>query len=343
LCSMHHAMAGVGRCLLIVPVVFRSGFADEASDEQAEAEAPWQTDLVGTHFWDCNGAGCDATLLQPWNPREFIIPSQYAPMDPSTFEKGALYGEKLWVMGAASDDLAERLGPDAPCCGHDKKQQGCGKCLLVRNPSALQSNWTVLVMKKSRCPPETKGCEKGNIHMDFAVPGLDVLSESTANVCGQSTKEDTYITRAQSGVCGDWMMHGNNTTKACNCSLLPDVTPEQQLLRNGCELFIKWGWTSGNPSLEWKQVACPGALEDRVQSAFGPQGVQAPASMMSWFWVGVGCLVLSCCVAVCALQRFFEHRDKKKKKKRRHSKSLNQRSYSSSESTDSSGSEESTQ
>lgn len=288
---------------------------------------------MGTHYWDCNGAGCDATLLHPWNVRKFVFPSQYAPTDPQDYKKGARYGEKLWLMGAASDALAEILGPDVGCCGHDKRGQACGRCLLVRNPAAVNADWTAVVMKKSRCPPDTKGCEKGKIHMDFAVPGLDNLAESTANVCGENSRENTFITRSQSSVCGQWQKHGNSTIVGCNCTLLPNETPEQKLLRHGCELFVAWGWTSGNPTLDWKEVRCPIELEDRVKSSFGVQGVHPP-SFTHWFWWGVAGVVIACCVIVCLLNRVFDHRDKKKKRKR-HQSTKGLAGYSTSETSDS--------
>ena len=35
----------------------------------------WDGTLSATHFWDCNGAACDATTLQPWDPNKY----RYAP------------------------------------------------------------------------------------------------------------------------------------------------------------------------------------------------------------------------------------------------------------------------
>ena len=59
---------------------------------------------------------------------------------------GATYGESLWMTGAASDSLTALLGADAPGLGSDNTDGGggCGKCLLVRNPTALQSEMTAV-------------------------------------------------------------------------------------------------------------------------------------------------------------------------------------------------------
>ena len=32
----------------------------------------WAGTLVGTTFWDCNGMGCDAALLQPWDESRYV-------------------------------------------------------------------------------------------------------------------------------------------------------------------------------------------------------------------------------------------------------------------------------
>merc|ERR1712190_406968 len=107
--------------------------------------------------WDCSGQGCDSTTLQPWDPSKYISPPGYGPQDP-TKHGGARYGEKMWLTGAASDALADLLDGDDGCCGSDKDSGGCGKCLLIQNPDAVNSDWTAVVMKKNRCPPWTNGC-----------------------------------------------------------------------------------------------------------------------------------------------------------------------------------------
>ena len=80
----------------------------------------------------------------------------YAPLDPVN-HGGAKYGEKLWMTGAASDTLSAMLGPNDGCCGVDDIG-GCGKCLLVTNPTAVNKDWSAVVMKKNRCPPWSHGC-----------------------------------------------------------------------------------------------------------------------------------------------------------------------------------------
>lgn len=181
----------------------------------------------------------------------------------------------MWVTGAANDDLSAMLGADAACCGVDGDNKGgCGKCLLLRNPTAVNSDWSAIMMKKNRCPPWSNGCGPGSRHIDIAVPGYDNLQYSTANICGAS---GTPISAAQSSICGSWYTRGGDTTKGCDCSAMPSATAEQRQLKKGCELFTKWGWTSGNPSLEFKVVECPAAFERIIGSAFGRSGVQ-PAS-----------------------------------------------------------------
>jgi hypothetical protein len=166
----------------------------------------WSGQLKASHFWDCNGASCDAGTLQPWNDSKYVYSSNYAPLDPAK-HGGAKYGEKMWMTGAASDTLASMLGPDAGSCGHSS-EGACGKCLLVSNPTAVNSSWTAVVMKKNRCPPWSNGCGNGQAHFDLAVPGYDNLQYSTANCCG--SKPNT-MSKSQSSVCGSWYTHGSNT------------------------------------------------------------------------------------------------------------------------------------
>ena len=79
----------------------------------------WAGEIGGTHYWDCNGQGCDATLLQPWKTSRYSSPAGYQPQDPDDFGGPSQYGERLWMSGAASDALAELLGKDDGCCGRD--------------------------------------------------------------------------------------------------------------------------------------------------------------------------------------------------------------------------------
>eukprot|EP00419_Tripos_fusus_P028996 CAMPEP_0172727900 /NCGR_PEP_ID=MMETSP1074-20121228/91934_1 /TAXON_ID=2916 /ORGANISM="Ceratium fusus, Strain PA161109" /LENGTH=394 /DNA_ID=CAMNT_0013555093 /DNA_START=222 /DNA_END=1405 /DNA_ORIENTATION=+ len=229
----------------------------------------WTGTLKSTHFWDCNGMACDATTLRDWGhpPRKYKAAPQYAPMNPADFG-GAKYGEKLWMVGAASDALSGALGPDSDCCGASSEgAEGCGKCLLVQNPTAVKSDWTAVVMKKSRCPPDSAGCDEA--HMDFAVPGFDHATYSTANVCGSNQRSNTYLSKAQSHICG------SVPPKDCNCHGLPSGTPEQKMLKDGCMLFKSWGWHHGVPQLNYKSVVCPPGFVERVRvgAAFDHNGV----------------------------------------------------------------------
>ena len=118
-------------------------------------DAPWQgNNMKMTHYWDCNGQGCDATTLQPWMESRYISPPGYGPQDPKDFG-GPVYGEKMWLTGAASDALSKLMGDDDGCCGGDPNDGGvggCGKCVLVQNPLSLHPDWTVVVMKKTDAP-----------------------------------------------------------------------------------------------------------------------------------------------------------------------------------------------
>jgi len=224
--------------------------------------------LTATHFWDCSGAACDALVLQPWDPARYRYSAYYAPVDPAEFPGGPAYGEKLWMTGAASDALSAALGPDDGCCGQDSEGiGGCGKCLLVTNPTAVNSEWKAVVMKKNRCPPWSAGCDKP--HLDIAVPGYDNLQFSTANICGAS---GTILSKPASSACGDWYLSGESTIQACSCDALPDTTPQEVALRRGCELFTAWGWTSGDPQLTYEVVDCPTEFASLISGAFGPEG-----------------------------------------------------------------------
>ena len=93
------------------------------------------------------------------------------------------------MTGAASADLGVALGTDHPCCGRDDNDEsgGCGRCLLVRNPTAVH-NLTAVVMKKSYCPPSNSLCTAGKLHIDIAVPGFDFVSVSDAQICGSPVR-----------------------------------------------------------------------------------------------------------------------------------------------------------
>ena len=100
------------------------------------ASVTWTGTLRSTHYWDCNGQGCDAATLQPWDPAKpnYWTPAAYGPQNPANFG-GAVYGERMWLVGAASDALATLMGDDDGCCGSDADSGGCGRCAIVRDPS----------------------------------------------------------------------------------------------------------------------------------------------------------------------------------------------------------------
>mmetsp|Transcript_1536 Transcript_1536/g.4439 ORF Transcript_1536/g.4439 Transcript_1536/m.4439 type:complete len:463 (+) Transcript_1536:107-1495(+) len=226
--------------------------------------------LKATHFWDCSGAACDADTLEPWDESRYRYSAFYAPLDPKDFPGGPVYGEKMWMTGAASDVLSGLMGADDGCCGDDTEGiGGCGKCLLVSNPTAVNSDWKAVVMKKNRCPPWATGCGSSQPHFDLAVPGYDNLEWSLANICGQS---DTIISQEASTSCGAWWEAGDSTIQGCSCDSMPDSTPQQALMKRGCELFSAWGWTSGNPELMYEVVDCPQQHVEVVGAAFGPSG-----------------------------------------------------------------------
>merc|ERR1712141_679650 len=126
---------------------------DATSTTVLTTAAPsWEQGVKLTHFWDCNGMACDAPTLQPWDLSKYVASPGYSPQNPDN-HGGALYGEKMWLVGAASDSMSALLGEHDPCCGSSTESSGCGKCVLLRVPGAVNSEWTALVMKKNRCPP----------------------------------------------------------------------------------------------------------------------------------------------------------------------------------------------
>lgn len=223
------------------------------------------SDMQMTHYWDCNGQSCDSSTLNPWDQSKYRSSPGYAPVDPNSLG-GSIYGEKLWVTGAANDALSKYLGVSDGCCGRSE-QGGCGKCLLVQNPSAVNADWTVLVMKKNRCPPWANGCDSNSHHFDIAAPGFDNLQYSTANICGQS--KTGFGSQQQSAVVGGWWNSHSNTKDA---KYLCDQIDDSRL-RQGCKLFAEWGWQSGAPSgIRFKPVACPARFKEHIGSQFGSKG-----------------------------------------------------------------------
>jgi hypothetical protein len=43
-------------------------------------------------------------------------------------------------------------------------------------------------------------------------------------------------------------------------------------MKRGCELFTAWGWTSGDPVLNYKVVECPPAFKLLIHNAFDKNG-----------------------------------------------------------------------
>jgi len=247
----------------------------EPEPEPEPAPVPWDGDQMKmTHYWDCNGQGCDAATLQPWNLNKYISPPGYGPQDPMDFG-GPLYGEKMWLTGAASDALSQLMGDDDGCCGGDPNDGGvggCGKCLLVQNPISMHPDWTAVVMKKNRCPPSSHGCDAGKPHLDIAAPGYDNLQYSTANICG-GRPGTGFDSKQQSATLGSWY---NQCTDTAMCAHLCDQLPVA--FRKGCRLFSSWGWKRGDPgTVKYRAVPCPPEFQKHVGAQFGADGaVPAP-------------------------------------------------------------------
>ena len=212
----------------------------------------WIDGLALTHYYDCGGQSCDASFLQwPEEASKFVAGPGYTILDPNDFG-GSLYGEKMWIYGAASDTLAEQMGDNITGLG--KVTQGpfsgaCGKSILIKNSDAKNADWTALVMRKSRCPPWSKGCEDGAIHMDLMIPGFDDLGHSTANSCGNP---GTGMSKTLSAICGPVP----NPSTCTECDKLPSI------YQKACKLFVEWGWNTGNPTAQYQIVDTPKAFLD---------------------------------------------------------------------------------
>merc|ERR1712176_355647 len=167
----------------------------QSSPSPPPSEIDWDVDggLVMTHYWDCSGQSCDATTLSPWDPTKYRSSPGYQPQDPNNFG-GSVYGEKMWLTAAI---MNIDMGLSDSCCGDtDDGSGGCGQCVLVQNPDAINPDWTALIMKKNTCG----SCVSGP-HIDVNVPGFDVLQYSIANTCGEP---GTGLTKEQSAVVGQW-------------------------------------------------------------------------------------------------------------------------------------------
>jgi hypothetical protein len=264
--------------------------ADVASEEPAPGPAPmprypqpgpFLKGMQATHFWDCEAGICDSSVLQPFVRRKAVQSPANAPADPSE-HGGAIYGEKLWMTGAPSDAMSRYMGPNLLGMSdqYDGKCGGCGQCLLVKNPDSKHPDWTVVVMKKVRCHPANPKCSGEQRTVDFAVPSFDNLQYSLANRCGKVWSDNTFITREQSGTCG--ALH---SPQQCDCTHIPNASPELNMMRRGCELFKEWGWNTGVPTnMEYTRVECPQRMVDRFS---GHGGINAHGAI-ALFDAGAG-------------------------------------------------------
>merc|ERR1719408_71352 len=71
-----------------------------------------------SHSWDCKGMGCDVKTLREWDKSwtRHIPAHGYAPQDPAK-HGGSRYSERMWLVGSASDAVADMLEPSDTCCG----------------------------------------------------------------------------------------------------------------------------------------------------------------------------------------------------------------------------------
>lgn len=229
-----------------------------SEEPTSEPSIDWDgSDLTLTHYWDCSGQACDSRTLQPWDFSKYRSPPGYAPQDPEDFG-GSVYGEKVWVTAAF---MNIDLGDDDPCCGSDD-DLGCGKCVLISNPSSIHPEWTVLAMKKN-----TIGGGIIRPHVDINVPGYDDLEYSLANICGE---QETGLTKDESSKLGKWYQSFPTTKEAGKalCGKLPEG------YRKGCELFSAWGWTGGKTdSANYKIIDCPPRFKEHIGGLFDKDGV----------------------------------------------------------------------
>uniref|UniRef100_A0A7S2MW57 Uncharacterized protein n=1 Tax=Alexandrium andersonii TaxID=327968 RepID=A0A7S2MW57_9DINO len=169
-------------------------------------------------------------------------------------------------------------------------------------------------MKKSRCPPESKGCESPKVHLDIAAPGYDNISVSTANICGHNGF-NTYITAEESGICAG--THGG-----CQCEGMPNNTEDTATLKKGCILFGTWGWQKGDPMMEWQPVECPPKFVERIAEAFGPSGVEPISRPSKWPWIAAGVALVLLALGACIVNRILDGRREAKEAERRQKKKL---------------------
>ena len=216
----------------------------------------WKSGLSVTHYYDCGGQSCDSSFMKNYDDSKFIAGKGYTVLDPKDFG-GSVYGEKMWIYGAASDELAEQMGDnikdlgvispydEAASSGGVAPSVGCGQSILIKNPNAKNKHWTALVMRRSRCPPSSPGCN-GDPHMDLMIPGFDFSGASGKNRCG---RPGTGMTQEQSELCG-----GNNGKSPAECDKC-DQLPGNHA--KGCQLFTDWGWPTGDPQCDYAFVKTP--------------------------------------------------------------------------------------
>ena len=87
-------IGGIVVIVVIVVIAVVASSSDDASGSSPSVSL-WAGTLKATHYWDCNGQGCDAATLQPWAPAKYISSYGYAPQNPDD-HGGAIYGERLW-------------------------------------------------------------------------------------------------------------------------------------------------------------------------------------------------------------------------------------------------------
>lgn len=239
-----------------------------------------------SHFWDCNGQSIDASTISPFATETYYSPAGYAPQDPSD-HGGAVYGESMWVLGAASPNLKAAMGG------------GYGGCLLIQNSKyAVESSWSIVAMVTSDCPGDSNALCNNTNHIDLLAPGFDAVGASTANVCGNTTHSSRLstsspyngISKTDSEIMDAWWVgtkdggrcdydNGCNTIATNNCNTMttgPDFVA-------GCNRFANWGWTVGTPGqvydaasnsfvwngdVEYAIVSCPSAFTSWVDAQY---------------------------------------------------------------------------
>jgi len=92
--------------------------------------------LNASYYWECNSV---TDTVDTINQSKLSACIQQFPVDPVK-HGGAIYGERLWMTGIASIALDKTLNSD-----EFSHRQDPANCLQVRNPSAVNSDWIVVV------------------------------------------------------------------------------------------------------------------------------------------------------------------------------------------------------